>query len=374
MARMATPRTVVVTGASAGVGRAAAIEFARRGARVALIARGHEGLYGARREIEALGAQALLLPLDVADADAVERAAERVERELGPIEVWVNAAMATIFAPVHRIRADEYRRATDVTYLGTVHGTQAALRRMRARNRGSIVQVGSALAYRAIPLQSAYCAAKFAIRGFTDALRVELQHERSAVQLTMVQLGAFNTPQFEWARTRMPRRPKPVAPIYQPEVAARGITFAADAGRREVWVGRSAVQAILGNKLAPWFADRVLRSQGYSGQLDEAPLPADRPDNLFEPVARDHGTHGRFDRRAKAHSPQLWLTEHRRAIGAGLLIGAALLIPGAAACAYQRRKTRAPRSATDDPANAFAGDRKPARRLRESSDGLGRYA
>lgn len=374
MARMSTPRTVVVTGASAGVGRAAAIEFAKRGARVALIARGREGLYGARHEIEVLGGQALLLPLDVADANAVENAAERVERELGPIDVWVNAAMATIFAPVHRTRADEYRRATEVTYLGTVHGTQSALRRMRARNRGCIVQVGSALAYRAIPLQSAYCAAKFAIRGFTDALRVELQHERSAVQVTMVQLGAFNTPQFEWARTRMPRRPQPVPPIYQPEIAARGIAFAAHAGRREVWVGGSAVKTIVGNKLAPWFADRVLRSQGYSGQLDEAPLPADRPNNLFEPVARDHGTHGRFDGRAKSRSPQLWLTEHRRAIGAGLLIGAALLIPGAAACVHHRRKSRAPRATTDAPANGFAADRVPARRLRESSGDLGRYA
>ncbi len=249
-------QVVVITGASAGVGRAAARAFGACGAAVGLLARGREGLAVAAAEVERSGGRALALPTDVADAGAVERAAEAVERELGPIDVWVNCATATIFAPLHAITPEEYRRATEVTYLGYVWGTMAALRRMRPRNRGTIVQVGSALAYRPIPLQSPYCAAKFAIRGFTDSLRSELAHEGSAVHLTMVQLPAVNTPQFDWSRNRMRHRAQPVPPIFQPEVAAEAILFAAQARRREVWVGSSTVKAILANRLVPGMLDR----------------------------------------------------------------------------------------------------------------------
>ena len=317
-------KVVVITGSSAGVGRATAHRFARDGARVALLARGSKALDGAAQELRDMGCEVLAIPTDVADAGQVEAAAERIEQELGPIDIWINAAMATIFAPVSEITAEEFRRATEVTYLGTVHGTMSALKRMRPRNRGKIVQVGSALAYRAIPLQSAYCGAKFAIRGFTDALRVELMHDKSKIGVTMVQLSAFNTPQFQWGRTRLPRRPQPVPPIYQPEVAAEGIHYAAHHHRRELWVGYPAVKAILGNGLVPWLADRILAKQGYSGQMDDQPVPADRPDNLFEPVDRDFGTHGRFDDRSHRFSPQLWATTHRRTVAAGVL-GAAVL-------------------------------------------------
>lgn len=309
---------VVITGASAGVGRATAHCFARHGARVALLARASPALQAVAREIRELGSMVLALEVDVADAAAVESAAAAVERELGPIDIWVNAAMTTVFAPVADISADEFRRATEVTYLGTVHGTLAALRTMRARNRGSIVQVGSALAYRAIPLQSAYCAAKFAIRGFTDALRVELMHERSKVRVTMVQLSAINTPQFEWARTHLPRRPRPVPPVYQPELAAKGIYWAAHHQRREVNVGFPAWKAIFFNKLFPALADRVLVRAGYAGQMDQQPLPAARDDNLFEAVSADYGTHGRFDAEATCSSLQWWMTSHRTALLAAL--------------------------------------------------------
>lgn len=330
------PEVVVITGSSAGVGRATAHRFARDGAKVALLARASKALDGAADEIRAMGCEVLAIPTDVADAAQVEAAAERVEQELGPIDVWINAAMATIFAPVSEITAEEFRRATDVTYLGTVHGTMSALKRMRPRNRGKIVQVGSALAYRAIPLQSAYCGAKFAIRGFTDALRVELMHDKSTVGVTMVQLSAFNTPQFQWGRTRLPRRPQPVPPIFQPEVAAEGIHYAAHHRRRELWVGYPAVKAIIGNGLVPWLADRLLAKEGYSGQMDDQPVPADRPDNLFEPVDHDFGTHGRFDGRSRRFSAQLWMTTHRRTVAAGLL-GAALL---AAQTLLMRRSNR----------------------------------
>ena len=313
------PEVVVITGSSAGVGRATAHRFARDGAKVALLARASKALDGAAQELRDMGCEVLAIPVDVADAEQVEAAAERIEQELGPIDVWINAAMATIFAPVSEITAAEFRRATEVTYLGTVHCTMSALKRMRPRNRGKIVQVGSALAYRAIPLQSAYCGAKFAIRGFTDALRVELMHDKSKVGVTMVQLSAFNTPQFQWGRTRLPRRPQPVPPIYQPEVAAEGIHYAAHHHRRELWVVYPAVKAILGNGLVPWLADRKLASEGYSGQMDDQPVPADRPDNLFEPVDRDFGTHGRFDDRSHRFSPQLWATTHRRTVAAGVL-------------------------------------------------------
>jgi NAD(P)-dependent dehydrogenase (short-subunit alcohol dehydrogenase family) len=289
---------VVVTGSSAGVGRATALEFARRGADVALLARGEERLQSAAREARAMGVDALPITVDVADAPAVEAAASRVESELGPIDVWVNGAMATIFAPVHQIEPEEFRRVTEVTYLGQVYGTLAALRRMRRRNRGTIVQIGSALSYRAIPLQSAYCAAKFAIRGFTDALRSELEHERSRIRLTMVQLPAVNTPQFDWARSRMPRKLQPVPPIFQPEAIAREIVRAAHEAPRELWIGGPAVKAIAAAMAAPAYADHVLAEQGYSNQMTSEPAEADRPDNLFEPPPGDPGAHGRFDDRS----------------------------------------------------------------------------
>ena len=335
MRRARRPEVVVVTGASAGVGRAVAQRFARDGAAVALLARASPALDAAAAEVRALGGRALACAVDVADATQVETAAARVERELGPIDVWINAAMATVFAPVGEIGADEFRRATEVTYLGTVHGSMSALRRMRPRERGCIVQVGSALAYRAIPLQSAYCGAKFAIRGFTDALRVELMHERSRVHVTMVQLSAFNTPQFEWARCKLPRRPQPVPPVFQPELAARAIHWAAHHRRREVCVGFPALKAILGNKLCPSLADRLLVQLGYAGQMDEQPLPPDRPDNLFHAVQADPGTHGRFDDRSRDDSLQWWLCSHRDTLAK--IAGTALAL-----CLWRRARRRHP--------------------------------
>jgi len=325
---MSTPDVVVITGASAGVGRATAVEFARRGARVAVLSRGTEGLEGARRDIEQAGGTALVVPMDVSDPDQVEHAAERVERELGPIAIWVNCAMVTVFSPVSAITPAEFKRVTEVTYLGYVYGTMAALKRMRPRNRGTIVQVGSALAYRAIPLQSAYCGAKFAIRGFTDALRSELIHDRSKIRLTMVQIAAFNTPQFDWARIHIDRNPQPVPPIFQPEVAARGIVHAAYHPRREFWVGWPTVKAILGNKLIPGLLDRYLASKAYEGQFGPEPLPPNRPDNLFDPVPGDHGAHGRFDDRARPQSWQLWANMHRGWLAAGATVVAGLLVWG----------------------------------------------
>ncbi|RDS79319.1 SDR family NAD(P)-dependent oxidoreductase [Dyella monticola] len=315
------PEVVVITGASAGVGRASAHRFARDGAWIALLARESPALEQAAEEVRERGGVALPIAVDVADAAQVEAAAERVERELGAIDIWINAAMATVFAPVSEITAEEFRRATEVTYLGTVHGTLSALKRMRQRNRGCIVQVGSALAYRAIPLQAPYCASKFAIRGFTDALRVELIHDRSKVHVTMVQLSAFNTPQFEWARNRLDGRPQPVPPIFQPELAGKGVHWAAHHRRREVCVGFPAVKAILANKWFPSLLDRVLARGAYSEQIDKQPVPEERPGNLFEAVPVDYGTHGRFDARAKASSVQWWLTSNRRALlwGAGAL-------------------------------------------------------
>ena len=319
-------KIVVVCGASAGIGRATAVEFARSGATVALLARGAKGLAGAKAEVEAVGGTAWVKTLDVANAQQVDEAAAQIEAELGPIDVWVNNAMVTVLSPVSQTTAEEYRRVTEVTYLGTVHGTCAALRHMRQRNRGVIIQVGSALAYRAIPLQSAYCAAKFACRGFTDSLRIELEHEGSAIHVTSVHLAAFNTPQFDWARTRLDKKPQPMPPIFQPEVAARAIVWAAGKRRREVCVGFPAVKAIWGNKFFPSVADKVLEKDGYEGQKDDVPLPADRPDNLFEPVDVDMGSHGRFDSEARNHSRQLWLTMHRGAVAVGMLLPLALML------------------------------------------------
>jgi len=316
-------RTVVVTGASAGVGRAVARRFAEGGARIGLLARGRERLEAAAREVRELGGEALVLSADVADSAAVDAAAERVERELGPIDVWINNAMATILAPFVEIAPEEFRRVTEVTYLGQVHGTMAALRYMRPRDRGVIVQVGSALAYRSIPLQSPYCGAKHAVAGFTESLRSELIHEGSSIELTMVHLPAVNTPQFDWSRNKMGRRHQPVPPIFQPEVAADAIHFAAHHPRRELWVGGPTVQAILADKIVPGLLDRYLAGSGYSGQLTDE-REGDRPDNLFSPVEGGYAAHGRFDDSASARSPMLALAKNRDAIAAGaaVLIGA----------------------------------------------------
>ncbi len=292
-------RVVVITGASAGVGRATVRAFARRGCSIGLIARGTEGLEAAADEVRRAGGRAIAAAADVADADAVERAAGQIERELGPIDVWVNVAMTTVYAPLSDIAPAEFKRATEVTYLGYVYGTMAALRRMRQRNRGTIVQVGSALSYRAIPLQSAYCGAKFAIRGFTDSLRSELLHDRSNIHITMVQMPALNTPQFNWGRNKLPMRPQPVPPIFQPEVAADAIVYASEARRREVWVGSSSFKAILGNKIAPAFLDRYLARFGYKAQFSSERAQKDAPDNLFKPIEGDFGAHGRFDHEAR---------------------------------------------------------------------------
>jgi NAD(P)-dependent dehydrogenase (short-subunit alcohol dehydrogenase family) len=315
---------VVVTGASAGVGRAIAREFAGRGWRVALLARGLDGLKGAAADVQRLGSEALVLPTDVADEAQVEAAAAAVEAKWGPIDVWVNDAMATIFSDALKIAPADWRRATDVTYLGAVWGTLAALRRMKPRNRGTIVQVGSALAYRSIPLQAPYCAAKAAIRGFTDSIRCELDHDRSDVHITMVQLSAFNTPQFEWGRTTLTKRPRPMGKIFQPEVAARAVYYAATHRRRELWVGWPAVQAILGTKFFPGLLDRMLGRTAVDGQHTDEPLPPNRPDNLWHPVAGDHGAHGRFDAQAHDTSWQVQLDTNRGLAAAALaLLGVA---------------------------------------------------
>ncbi|HTT05707.1 MAG TPA: SDR family oxidoreductase [Steroidobacteraceae bacterium] len=321
---MRKPRVVVVTGASAGVGRATALEFARQGANVALVARNREALEAARTEVESHGVRALVLPLDVADAQAVERAAETVEEQLGPIDVWVNDAMVTVFSPVALLQADEVRRVTEVTYLGTVNGTLAALRRMLERDRGVIIQVGSALSYRAIPLQAAYCGAKFAIRGFTSSLRTELLHTHSAVHVTMVQMPALNTPQFDWCRTRLPDSPQPVPPIYQPEVAARAIYWSSRHRRRELYVGGSTVAAIWGNRLLSGWLDRYLARTGYAAQSSHELNDPARPDNLWQSPPGDRGAHGRFDARARDSSRQLWLSTHRSWLLTAGLAGVAL--------------------------------------------------
>ena len=320
---------VVVTGASAGVGRATAREFGRHGAKVALLARGEDGLEGARKEIEAAGGEALPIPTDVSDPDQVEAAAERVERELGPIDVWVNDAIAVIFSPFKEIEPEDFKRSTEVCYLGTVYGTKAALKTMLPRERGTIVQVGSALSYRAIPLQSAYCGAKHAIRGFTDSVRTELLHDGSNVHITMVQLPAINTPQFNVSKTALPKHPQPVPPIYQPEVPARAIYWAAHQRRREVRVGLSSTIVIAGNKLLPGLGDWYLAKTGYDSQQTDKPVDPDRPDNLYDPVPGDHGAHGNFDEHSHEESPQLWATEHLGLLalagGAGLLAAAVLV-------------------------------------------------
>jgi short-subunit dehydrogenase len=317
-------KIAVITGAGAGVGRATALEFAGNGYDVALLSRDPARLDGLAGEIERLGRRALPIPTDVAEASQVEAAASRVEEELGAIDTWVNVAMATVFAPVSELTPAEVLRATEVTYLGQVYGMMAALRRMRPRRRGTIVNVGSALSYRSVPLQSVYCGAKSAIRGFTDSLRSELIHDRLDIQLTMVDLPAVNTPQFDWALNKTGKKARPVAPIFEPEVAARAIYFGATHNRREVWVGYSTVQAVVGNMIAPGLLDRFLASKGYSGQLTDTRLPDDAPSNLFEPVPGHATAHGRFDSCSRSTSVEMFTDRHRDGVLAGFAVAGLL--------------------------------------------------
>ncbi len=305
------PEVVVVTGAGAGLGRAIVRRFAAPGVSIGLISRGAERLRAAAREVEELGGRALVLPTDVADADQVERGAAAVEAQLGPIDVWVNNAMTSVFSPAKQMKPEEYRRVTEVTYLGYVYATLACLKRMLPRDRGTIVQVGSALAYRGIPLQSAYCGAKHAIQGFTESVRSELEHDRSRVWLTMVQMPAMNTPQFDWVRSRLPHRAQPVPPIYQPEVAAEAVHYAAHHRRRQIYVGLPTVKAVYGNKLFPGLLDRYLARSGYESQQTDEPEPRGRRDNLWRPVPGDFAAHGRFDDRSRRSSAEVWATLHR---------------------------------------------------------------
>jgi NAD(P)-dependent dehydrogenase (short-subunit alcohol dehydrogenase family) len=309
------------------VGRATIRAFAKNGCDIGLVARGPDGLTAARKEVEQSGGRAIACEVDVADATAVENAATKIEQSLGPIDVWVNNAMTSVFSPFTEMTADEFRRVTEVTYLGFVYGTMSALKRMKPRDRGVIVQVGSALAYRGIPLQSAYCGAKHAIQGFTEAVRCELIHDRSNVRITMVQLPAMNTPQFRWVKSRLPRKSQPVPPIYEPEVAADAIVWAANHRRRDLYVGGSTAVAIIGNKLAPGLGDWYLGKTGVDSQMTDEPADPNRPFNLWKPVPGDHGAHGVFENRSTDRSYQLWLSMHRAqlAIG-GLAIGAAAFL------------------------------------------------
>jgi NAD(P)-dependent dehydrogenase (short-subunit alcohol dehydrogenase family) len=335
--KQAQSQVVVITGSSGGIGRAAVREFAKHGARLALLARGEEGLEAARREAEQLGSQAIAIPTDVANADEVERAAQRAESELGPIDVWVNVAFTNVFSEFWDVTPEEWRRLTDVTYLGYVWGTMSAMKRMRARDRGTIVQVGSALCYRSIPLQSPYCGAKAAIRGFTDSIRCELIHNRSKIKLTMVQMPAVNTPQFTWNRVKSGlNHPQPLPPIFQPEIAGRAIYWASQKAPREMWVGGSTVIAILAQKFAPRIADMWLALTGYKSQQTSQPISPDRPDNLYRPAdtSKDFGAHGEFDDMAKPRSWETELVMNRQ----WLLAGAALVGAAAVTTAIRRRQ------------------------------------
>ncbi|HLY48490.1 MAG TPA: SDR family oxidoreductase [Solirubrobacteraceae bacterium] len=326
---MAQQEVVVITGASGGVGRAAARKFASEGARIGLIARGRKGLEAAAQEVREAGGEALVLPVDVANYDQVEAAASSVEDAFGPIDVWVNDAMVTVYAEFLDIEPDEFRRATEVSYLGMVWGTRAALKRMVKRDRGSLVQVCSAMSYRGIPLQSPYCGAKHACKGFTESIITELLHNKSKVQVSMVQLPGLNTTQFTWGRTKLPKQTMPVPPIYQPEVAADAIHYAAHHKRRQIYVGIPTVMNILGERVAPWLLDRFLAKTGYNSQMTDHELEPRGHDNLFEPVDEDRGAHGPFDEQAHSVSPQLELAKRRGAVIAGL--GAALVGAGTAA-------------------------------------------
>ena len=325
MPRRLSDQVVVVTGASSGVGRAIARAFGEAGAKVGLVARNRDALEEAEREIAALGSEALVLPLDVSDPKKVSAAGRAVVKRFGGIDTWVNDAMVSVFSPVQEMTPDEYRRVVEVNYLGTVHGTLAALEHMRKQGEGVILQIGSALVYRSIPLQSAYCASKAAIRGFTDSLRCELFHEKSSIKVCMLQLPAVNTPQFDVVRTRLPRKPKPVPPIFQPEVVARAALYAAMHPAREMWVGGSAVKAILGQKLVPGLLDRYLGRIGYDAQQTEEPIEANRPDNVFKPLPGDRGAHGRFDAESRSHSIEMWARLRPGAIAGGLAAAALAL-------------------------------------------------
>jgi NAD(P)-dependent dehydrogenase (short-subunit alcohol dehydrogenase family) len=328
-------KVVVITGASAGIGRATALELARRGARVGLVARGRERLESAREEIERAGGVAAVAIADVSDAQALERAAEELEAHLGPLDAWINNAMSAVLAEVVDTTPEEFRRVTEVTYLGSVHGTGVALRRFLPRGEGTIVQVGSALSRRGIPLQASYCGAKHALEGFLESLRAELRHRKVAIHVSLVQLPGVNTPQFDWVRTRLRRHPQPVPPIFQPEVAARAIADAVERPRREIWVGAPTVMTIVGNRVAPWFVDRYLARTNEKAQQTGEIIPADRPDNLFAPPAGDPGAHGMFDERAHARSLQYELNRRRGA----LAVAGAAAAGAAAAAAVTRRST-----------------------------------
>lgn len=327
---MSSGEVVVVTGASAGVGRATVQAFAKQKARIGLIARGEDGLEAARAEVEKAGGEALVLPTDISDPEQVEASAAMVEDRLGPIDVWVNNAMVSVFSPFKEMTSTEFKRVTEVTYLGSVYGAMSALKRMLPRDRGVIVQVGSALAYRGIPLQSAYCGAKHALQGFVESLRCELLHDGSRVRIAMVQMPALNTPQFGWVKSRLPRKPQPVPPIFQPEVAAEAILYAAHSEREELYVGLPTVKAIVGNKVAPRLLDRYLAKTGYDSQQTGEPDDHNRPDNLWNPVPGDHGAHGSFDRKAHRQSFQLWADMNRNMlmtfVGAGLAGALALTL------------------------------------------------
>ena len=320
----AKPEVVVITGASAGIGRATVRRFAKDKAYIGLLARGLDGLEGALEEVEAAGGRAVVLPTDVADPTQVEAAAAAVERQLGPIDIWINDAMANVFAPFKEMSPEEFRRVTDVTYLGAVYGTMSALKRMLPRDRGTIVQVGSALAYRSIPLQSAYSGAKHGIQGFTDSLRSELIHDHSNVHVTMVQLAGVNSTQFELVRSRMPNKSKPLGPVYQPELAAEAIYWAAHHHRRELYVGGPAFESIAANKIAPGVLDRYLARIGYKGQQTSEPKDPDKPDNLWQPVPGDHGVHGPFAKEAKRGSAELWFAKNKFRVSLGVVACAAL--------------------------------------------------
>jgi NAD(P)-dependent dehydrogenase (short-subunit alcohol dehydrogenase family) len=326
----ASDQVVVVTGASSGVGRAIARAFGQRKAKVALIARGREALEHCREEIERDGGEALVLPLDVSDPQAVDAAADRAAARFGRIDTWVNVAFVSVFSPVSQMRPEEYRRVIEVNYLGYVHGTQAALRHMRPRNQGMILQIGSALTYRSIPLQSAYCASKAAIRGFTDSLRCELAHEKSGIRVSMLQLPAVNTPQFDVVRSRLPRKPQPVPPIYQPEIIGEAAVRVSERPVRELWLGVSAIKAIVGQMLVPGYADRYLGRTGYASQQTDEPADKDRKDNVFTPLPGDRGAHGRFDDRSRPFSLEIWARLHVRELAAAAAC-AALGVAGARA-------------------------------------------
>jgi len=308
-------RVIMITGASAGIGRATAHAFAQEGARLGLLARSAKALEETKQEVESVGGQALVCVADVSDPAQVESAALALEARFGPIDVWVNDAMISVFSPIAEMTAEEFKRVTEVTYLGYVYGTMAALKRMRPRNQGHIIQVGSALAYRGIPLQSAYCAAKHAIQGFCDSLRCELLHDQSSIVVTMVQMPAVNTPQFEWVKSRLPRKAQPVPPIYAPSVAAEAVLWASHHERREIWVGLPTVEAMIGNKLFPGLLDHYLARNGYESQQFDGPEQPGRPDNLWHPVEGKHRTEGRFSAREHKHSPQLWTDLHRGLVG-----------------------------------------------------------